>query len=722
VGGAFFVYNPTQVGTYSMQMSYTGQHFDARFSPPYFPGYPNIPFPEADYAPSTSNVVEVIVQEDPIPDYPDNPITTDYWERPIDAQNKGWGTISSNWLMAGGKNYARSFHGGSGIEPENQGPNAPHILWRKPIQFGGLVGSEHGDKSYYGGLSYESKFMPPLIINGILYYNKPDPPSYGWYAVDLNNGEELWYNNGTGPHGAFVDLFGTQLYPQLDMGQLLSYETGNQHGIIPYLWSTSGGEFAAGSFWYMYDAFTGNLILMIEDVPSGTITFSDKGDILIYSIGGGKLSLWNSTLNIPPASPTGTGRISWRPNNYAGQTLNGSDGIQWVKNVTFGSTIRLIEDGVITVTQGNDIGTYDAMTGALLSGPVTLDKNVPAGVETDGTLVHDGVYVEWHRQLLQWWGYSVATGQEIWRTEPLEDQWAYYSYIEAGVYGNLYAAGYDGKVTCWDIQTGEKLWDYYSGQALGETPYGNYPFYGGFTIAGERIYIGGDEHSPDAVPYRGQQLHCIDALTGELIWKINGWYLRPVVADQRLVAHNLYDNQIYCFGKGPTQTTVSAPKVEIMQGQKVVIEGTITDQSPGKPGIACVSDEDMGVWMNYVYNQKPVPASAMGVDVTIDVIDANGNFRSIGTATSNMAGKYSLVWEPEIPGEYTVIATFAGTNSYGSSYDQTTMYVEQAPEPTPPPEPTPEPLTDTYVLGMGAVAIISIVVFGLLILLMLRKK
>ena len=159
-----------------------------------------------------------------------------------------------------------------------------------------------------------------------------------------------------------------------------------------------------------------------------------------------------------------------------------------------------------------------------------------------------------------------------------------------------------------------------------------------------------------------------------------------------------------------------------MQGQTVVFEGSITDQSPGNPGIACVSDEDMGVWMNYVYNQQQFPASATGVDVTIDVIDSNGNFRNIGTATSNTAGKYSLVWEPDIPGEYTIMATFVGTNSYGSSYDQTTMYVEQAPVPPPIPEQPIEPPTDTYILGISVAALIAIIVIGLVLIMMMRKK
>ena len=44
-------------------------------------------------------------------------------------------------------------------------------------------------------LNYEARFRPPLIINGILYYETAEPPRYGINAVDLRTGETLWYKN-----------------------------------------------------------------------------------------------------------------------------------------------------------------------------------------------------------------------------------------------------------------------------------------------------------------------------------------------------------------------------------------------------------------------------------------------------------------------------------------------------------------------------------------------
>ena len=153
-----------------------------------------------------------------------------------------------------------------------------------------------------------------------------------------------------------------------------------------------------------------------------------------------------------------------------------------------------------------------------------------------------------------------------------------------------------------------------------------------------------------------------------------------------------------------------------------MIKGTVTDQSPGAMDTPAISDESMSDWMGYIYMQKPVPADAKRVEVSLDVVDSNGNYRNIGTATTDMSGTFGLMWTPDIPGQYTVIATFAGSESYGSSYAQTYMGVVEAPIPTPSPDPTPAPMTDTYVLGMGAAGLVAIVLIGLLILMMLRKK
>src|SRR5690606_32274473 len=102
------------------------------------------------------------------------------------------------------------------------------------------------------------------------------------------------------------------------------------------------------------------------------------------------------------------------------------------------------------------------------------------------------------------------------------------------------------------------------------------------------------------------------------------------IADGYLIYYNLYDGQIYCIGKGPSQTTVVAsPKVTQLQNS-VLIEGTVTDHSAGAKelvssgrfsDVAAMSDVSQTSWMEYLYMQKPKPADAVGVEVQITVYD-----------------------------------------------------------------------------------------------------
>jgi hypothetical protein len=81
---------------------------------------------------------------------------------------------------------------------------------------------------------------------------------------------------------------------------------------------------------------------------------------------------------------------------------------------------------------------------------------------------------------------------------------------------------------------------------------------------------------------------------------------------------------------------------------------------------------------------------------------------------------FHCAFTPEVPGEYTIIATFEGSESYWPSYAETAINVEEAPAATPAPTPTPAPMTDTYVLSTG-IAILIAVIIGFALLL-LRKR
>jgi hypothetical protein len=210
--------------------------------------------------------------------------------------------------------------------------------------------------------------------------------------------------------------------------------------------------------------------------------------------------------------------------------------------------------------------------------------------------------------------------------------------------------------------------------------------------------------------------------------------LTDMVADGYFVYLNCYDMQVYSVGKGPSATTVEAPMAAITAGKSLVIRGTVMDIAAGTKqneqaarfpnGVPAVSDASMGDWMEYVYMQKPRPTNAKGVTVTIDAVDPNNNFIHIGTVTSDTSGLFSYAWEtPDIPGKYTIIATFAGSEGYWPSYAETAMYIEEAPAATPTPaQPQPAPDPTLTIIGTGIAIIIAVAIVGIMLARMLRKR
>ncbi len=333
--------------------------------------------------------------------------------------------------------------------------------------------------------------------------------------------------------------------------------------------------------------------------------------------------------------------------------------------------------------------------------------------------IGDGVYTRYDSPTLQIYGYDIKTGQELWVTDPISTSgWAYYTYMHHIAYGKLYTLGYDGYVRAWNLTTGKLEWDSYFGSAGYETPYGTWPSYTGPTIADGKIYITNDDHSPDAVPWRGGKLWVFDAETGDLLWSISGWLRHGAITDGILTALNSLDGQVYAFGKGPTATTVSASQTVVANGSTVLIEGTVMDQSPGQPGTPCVSKESMSAWMEFLHMQKPCPMETTGVPVKLEAFGADGSYVDIGTVTSDVNG-FRHEWIPPDEGLYTILATFNGDESYGSSWGATGLSV--GPAPPPPEEPAEEPAYTTIDLAIIAAVVVAIVI-GIVNLWALRKR
>ena len=101
----------------------------------------------------------------------------------------------------------------------------------------------------------------------------------------------------------------------------------------------------------------------------------------------------------------------------------------------------------------------------------------------------------------------------------------------------------------------------------------------------------------------------------------------------------------------------------------------------------------------------------------------NGNYRQIGTAATDENGMYSLTWTPDIAGNYTVYAQFAGTNGYWPSNAETHLYTTTATIATPTSTAQSNLVNTSDLMTYMAVGVIAIIIaIAIVGVLVLRKR
>ena len=745
-------YTPTQVGTYNITFLFPGQVYD--FGGQYQGDY---------YTPANASYLWT-VQEDPVSSLPQNPIPIEYWSRPINQNQNSENNlaIASNWLGGSAQSSGLMSQPQSYIQYNGAAPLTSHIMWTKPIEFGGSTGNsiqqptQEADvtQSFYSGMAYNIRFVNPMIISGVLYYQKPLGYSGGGggeVAVDLLTGQEIWSNDNIYP--TFATLF--------------NFKTPNGYGPGgAQLWQ------ASGSTWYGYNAFDGKPIFNITNVPSGTQVRFNDGTIGLYLLNynqtskTGWLALWNTTRLISGNSDT------WSPPL---RSFNGSSSlaISWNKTITADLTgssspsiIGIVPGDVIlgassslaTTSQPrpNDnpwtiwgLSDDPATEGNLLwkkayPAPPDNQTQMFATYPIDPTTLTFAMTIAETGQRL---GYSLTTGEKLWG--PLGEQpgFQYFSSRNGVPYnGNFYVSGLGGVVQAYSMLDGTLQWTFGNGDAPGNStnmaangPWGLYPLHVAAFAAGV-VYTFSGEHSPTNPLYSGELTRALNATTGELLWTLLDWSGCGLgnsmqsfpVADGYGAMYNCYDGQVYVVGKGPSRLTVTAPDTAATVGSPIVLRGTVTDISAGTKqneqaarfpnGVPAVSDASMSDWMAYVYEDQVRPSDVIGVPVSINVRDSNGNYRNIGTTTSDASGMFTLTWMPDISGDFTVFATFAGSKAYFGSSSETSLTAISAPATPAPTEAPVSSAADLYFVPAIAGIIVAIVVVGLLIILVLRKR
>jgi outer membrane protein assembly factor BamB len=156
------------------------------------------------------------------------------------------------------------------------------------------------------------------------------------------------------------------------------------------------------------------------------------------------------------------------------------------------------------------------------------------------------------------------------------------------------------------------------------------------------------------------------------------------------------DWTITCFGEAVASTittttiTFELRPNTITRGETVTVAGSISGVTSAVP---------MTVYFSKGDSSNPISISA--------TTDGNGGF--------------TVKYTPDMTGDWTVVASWAGdaTHSASSSQIQTLTVTEPA---TPMPTQTPQSMADIYFLPMSIAIIVAIIVVGIATMLTLRKK
>jgi hypothetical protein len=489
------------------------------------------------------------------------------------------------------------------------------------------------------------------------------------------------------------------------------------------------------------------------------------------------LQIWNTSQTIWWYNNASGSNVYWEWRPYLNFTFDGNHGFSLNASIPavqgsirqvvtdqyiIGGTTGNITDNPSFRTQGNLWAlNLDPAKGPLGSLLWNFTFTPPAGLPDTsyggggfghntafgGLSAADGIFWYTNSMLRRIYVYSLdeaitgkPQGTLLWTSDPLS-QWTFYGVGTTVYNGILYNTnGYTGVLIAFNATTGHIDWTWSAPSVgLGETPYTHTPLYVA-SIADNKMYLFSSEHSVNSPIRRDAKIWCVDLANGTMLWSMTCWPSNdpisstPIIADGRLLVADIQDCSIYCFGPGLSKTTVSAPQLVPALGSSVTITGTVTDDTPSGrhntngeldfalKGTPAISDADMDAWMEYMYHQRPMPTNAKGVEVSLDTIDPNSNYIHIGTVTSDVTGAYGLVWTPEVPGTYQIIATFAGSGSYSGSFAQTYMGVGEAPQATAAPE-YPQPIDPTMtIIAVGIAIAIVMIVAVVLVGIWIRRK
>ncbi len=739
-GTAWFEYTVDQVGTWQLKFDYPGQYYPAGI---YINGIVDNSsktgnnYPSMYYEPCTTGWQNLTVQQAPIMSWYST-LPTDYWTRPINVNNREWATISGNYPWIGVSMGASMNGAARYLGPYTTASNSAHILWTQQQGFpAGIIGGEAGN---YANTARPA--TPSVIFEGRCYATQTVQWYNGSYlscavCYDLQTGKMYYQIPTAAPYYGMTPTFIN--YP---VGTSASVPGGDQTNT-----ASSQLSLLSGSQLYIINPMTGaitsNITCMSGLYHNGWVLSSQNlgtsanpnWRIINWTTGGTGTFASRVVSNISSELNVALLTSSFITTAYPLSPLDTTN--TTLMTQPYYSVYQADLDTGICILQGRftngDVNggilkAWDLTTGKLLwTDPLTVTP-----FNSGTSVANDGVYFCVMEQgIVQ--GYDEYTGKLLWTTNTTENggyPWGeFWGYVQASAYGMFYGCSYTG-IYAFNETTGAIVWHFASPATPFEQPYnyGNesvYPFTSSPIVADGKIYIENNEHSPTAPYARGWGFYCVNATTGDLIWKVDNSMTAGAMSDGYTTAANSYDGTMYVFGKGQSATTVSAPQTQITAGQNVVISGTVLDQSSAQPGTPCLSDSSMGQWMSYLHLQSQIPSNAIGVPISIDAIDPNGNPQHLGDTTSDISGTFAYTWTPNLAGNWQITTTFMGSNSYGSSWAEAHANVVDAPTTSTPTTTTisiGQTTTDALMMYIVAGVIAIIIAIAIVGLLLLKKK
>ncbi len=774
-GGTVAYFTPDTVGNYTLQFFYGGQVLTNSS------GYNGL---IAD--PSHSDIQTLVVQQEPVTQrtYPFTPLPNTWWQTPVSAENsQNWYTLTGAWYGFAANSFANtgSYNNSGYYNPYTESVYSGHVLWTKSWCGGGVAGGELGgdevQSHYWSTFQYEPRYAP-VIINGILYstwYTSTTGTGgrQGIMAVDLYSGNTLWVINTTSI---------------LRCGMVTFQYTINEYGVLgPFIWTTgtlaaseTGGITPAntGTQWNLFDGVTGKYVLSLVNGTDIRIRNDERGNLIGYFINTtagtqlvhpvqGQNAIATNTgphmtcVNLTLACGFTSSQFSPAVNTV--RAFN--TGYMWDKavqtnisgvNIDPALALSSIVGNTLVLSSGSTnhgqhgymiLASMDQDTGAQLAAVnVTYSQtNSMLPYTRIGTVSGDGIYAFVNLVNYDVIAYNVKDCSKAWEYQMTGPNGAAPNIYDLYGVRTYYAkdaflfAGLGGDMWSINALTGTLNWYTNTTTLQGpsglETPYNVWPLwaFGSSCISNDVGYIaGGHEYNPPL--FHGCQLYAVNLTDGSLVWsELDTSVTSTAIAYGKVVSLNAYDNQLYCFGKGPSAITVNAPSVGVSTATPITFTGSVIDVSPGTKqllvysnypnGLPCVSDQSESRFMETVYQQQAMPSNVSGVPVTLSVIDSNNNFRQIGTTTSNALGTYSYTWTPDISGNFTVYAQFLGSNSYYPSSASIGFYASLSATNEPIVTALPQSTADMYfVPSVIAIIIVIIIVGAVLAMLMLRKR